>query len=547
MKTQKHFVTFFVLVCSLLIQAIAQENNTTIAASYFGFSTPKSEVLSKPTKPKTNVLPTDIMTFDVSGGVLTTERMEIPVSIGTGDSIYTMNFTLGYDTTKLTFDEIEYLVDMGEVLTNAIDGELLFTSFTVSGQYESDVELMIVKFDVKAPFIGSDDLDGTLSLLNGVEVTPVITYAAIEQPIIMLTSPQNDTMVTVGDTIKFNSLIRKDTDVDSVQYRINNERIGSSSFSPNFEFNWVTSDNAGLHEMWAVAYYNSGLMSAKSDTLDLTLRETPIATISSPIDQANFKEGEIITIEALTNDNSTIDFVEFFINGISLGVDNTPPFSTTWEGTIGERVFTAIATDNFGFAGPASDPISITVSVNKYPTVSITSISSGDSIKTDSVISIITDAQDADGSISKVQFFINDFLYRTVTGSPFSVNWDTNVLGNYTLKASATDNNGATTTSNEVQIKVVSGNGVKNSPYLLSNQIKVYPNPVDNNLNISFSTNLAEQIHIEVLNIVGKKMISTLSVNHKNISINTTDFEPGIYVLRVRLNNQIKTFKFLKE
>jgi uncharacterized protein (TIGR03437 family) len=77
---------------------------------------------------------------------------------------------------------------------------------------------------------------------------------------------------------------------------------------------------------------------------------------------------------------------------------------------------------------------------------------------TGSNVTIQSLASDTDGSIAKVAFYKNGILLGSTTTSPYNYVWANLPNGNYSLTAVATDNRGATTTSNSVAI------AVKNSP-----------------------------------------------------------------------------------
>lgn len=73
----------------------------------------------------------------------------------------------------------------------------------------------------------------------------------------------------------------------------------------------------------------------------------PVVAITSPSNGASFNVGNTVTINATASDaNGTVSGVEFFVDGVSVGVDNTAPYSATYVGVLGPRVLTAVATDN---------------------------------------------------------------------------------------------------------------------------------------------------------------------------------------------------------
>jgi endoglucanase len=94
------------------------------------------------------------------------------------------------------------------------------------------------------------------------------------------------------------------------------------------------------------------------------------------------------------------------------------------------------------------------VSKNNLPTVSITSPADGADFNAPATVVINAAAADADGSISKVDFYRGTTLLGTDTTPPYSYTWNNVPDGNYILTAKATDDEGASTTSSPVSITV---------------------------------------------------------------------------------------------
>jgi hypothetical protein len=92
---------------------------------------------------------------------------------------------------------------------------------------------------------------------------------------------------------------------------------------------------------------------------------------------------------------------------------------------------------------------------NTLPTVSITSPASGSSFTSPANITINATASDADGAISKVEFFNGTNKLGEDATSPYSFTWSNATGGTYTIKAVATDDRGGQATA---QINVVISN-----------------------------------------------------------------------------------------
>ncbi|HEX6432526.1 MAG TPA: glycosyl hydrolase family 18 protein [Niastella sp.] len=96
---------------------------------------------------------------------------------------------------------------------------------------------------------------------------------------------------------------------------------------------------------------------------------------------------------------------------------------------------------------------------NVAPTVSITSPANNSSFNAPASITLTATASDADGTISKVEFFNGSTSIGTATTAPYTVTWNNVSASSYTVTAVATDNAGATTTSSAVALTVNGNTG----------------------------------------------------------------------------------------
>ncbi|MBT1695885.1 cellulase family glycosylhydrolase [Fulvivirgaceae bacterium PWU4] len=125
---------------------------------------------------------------------------------------------------------------------------------------------------------------------------------------------------------------------------------------------------------------------------------------------------------------------------------------------------------------------------NVAPTVNITAPANGAVFTAPASITINANAADADGSVTKVEFFQGTTKLGEDLTSPYSFTWSGVATGSYALTAKATDNGSATTTSAAVNVTVQSAPGCQ--PVSASaDDGNVPANVLDNNLSTRWSAN----------------------------------------------------------
>ena len=113
--------------------------------------------------------------------------------------------------------------------------------------------------------------------------------------------------------------------------------------------------------------------------------------------------------------------------------------------------FIAIGFIFSGIISCKKDPV---VVANVPPTVSLTSPADNSRSATPGSFTITATASDADGSISKVEFYNGATLLGTATTSPYTFTWSGVAEGKYVITAMATDNSGAVTTSAAANVTI---------------------------------------------------------------------------------------------
>jgi GH18 family chitinase/chitodextrinase len=201
--------------------------------------------------------------------------------------------------------------------------------------------------------------------------------------------------------------------------------------------------------------YNSGtsLLKAINDAGGVVVDPVPTVSITSPANNATFAPGATITITATAADNGTVTKVQFFQGSTLLGEDATAPYSYTWN-TVpqGSYTLTARATDNKGGVGTSATVLIGVGNVN--PTVGITAPANNATYLAPASVTITATATDADGTISKVEFYQGTTLLGEDATSPYAYTWANVAAGSYALTAKAYDNTGGVGTSAGINITV---------------------------------------------------------------------------------------------
>jgi hypothetical protein len=97
-------------------------------------------------------------------------------------------------------------------------------------------------------------------------------------------------------------------------------------------------------------------------------------------------------------------------------------------------------------------------STNAAPVVSLTEPANNSAVGINSPVTISAASSDSDGSISKVEFYLNSSVIP-INAAPYSISWSPAVSGNYAITAVATDNKLASTTSNTINVIAGEFNG----------------------------------------------------------------------------------------
>jgi len=192
--------------------------------------------------------------------------------------------------------------------------------------------------------------------------------------------------------------------------------------------------------------------------------EVPTVSVTSPLATDSIIEGDVVTISANASDtDGSVAKVEFLVDGAVIAQSTTTPYSTSWNATLGNHQISAIAYDDAGAQSVVSHvEISVTATNpdNVAPTVDVSL--SAVSAELGSVVTLTANADDSDGTVDKVDFYVAGLLVGTVASAPYTFDYTTTQAGSLSIYAKATDNLGASTNSATASLTVTGTSPVAN-------------------------------------------------------------------------------------
>ena len=191
-------------------------------------------------------------------------------------------------------------------------------------------------------------------------------------PSVSITSPTLAASVS-GNSVAVTSTASDNTAVVGVQFILDGNNLGDEDVSYPYNATWDTTIvSNGTHILTAVARDSSG-NSMTSIPVTVTVNNippdtiAPFVSISAPANNSIVSENSV-AVNAAATDNIGVAGVQFKLNGVNIGTEDTlSPYSYTWNTTTqanGTYTLTAVARD---LAGNKATSSPITVTVNNTP------------------------------------------------------------------------------------------------------------------------------------------------------------------------------------
>ncbi len=293
--------------------------------------------------------------------------------------------------------------------------------------------------------------------------TGTATSPANVAPAVALTSPANGASFVAPANISLMAAASdSDGTVSKVEFYNGTSLVATVASSPyTVTFTGVP---VGSYTVKAVAYDNAGASTSSAPvTVSVgtatTVNKAPTVSLTSPANGASFTApANLVCTASASDSDGSISRVDFYNGTTKIGTSTTSPYTFTYSNVpAGSYSLKAVAYDNLG-AGATSTTATVTIAAatptNQPPTVSVTSPLNGSTFKAPATVTLTAAASDADGTISKVEFYNGTTLVATDTTSPYSATFTGIPAGSYVIKARAYDNQGASTTSAAVSVTV---------------------------------------------------------------------------------------------
>lgn len=341
----------------------------------------------------------------------------------------------------------------------------------------TDVQLFLKGYDSKNNVLSSAPVPIT--------ILPNIDSGAVLK--LNITQPVAGAVVAAGDAagVQITAEARDAAGVlrlvSKVQFYVDGVAISTPDFTFPYTAVWLPTI-PGTHVILAVAVDTKGNSFVSEEVSVNVTGNLPSISMTSP-DAPNpgspfaGKAGQPIQLSALVSASGgslpRIQQVDFFSDGNLVGTASLPStapyeYSVPWviaNGVADGTVFTISArvTDLNG-ATATSSPVYVRVSGNNPPSISLVQPVAGLPVYAGVPVALLASASDSDGSVASVRFYVNGVLLTTDSAAPYEATLTPTSVGTYQIRAEATDDVGAVTSTATV---VIGGTAAPTNKYTI--------------------------------------------------------------------------------
>ena len=360
------------------IEARVRNGNSGFEAALFSPSTPPP---GQPGGGQWQMNPTGAPIWNTNGNIYGDIHSFLFTYIqATGQSVWRIDFnrdgdyndpqeSVTNDAPSLVGKGFRYINVYGQGHSSGLSANL--TNFTINnvnfGSFTSNSEtpFSILFEEVTGLFTDTTNISGNFSFTgDGGQERPRIWVrlgTANESPICAISGPPAGTFYNVGDAVTIDATASDPGGIVSfVEFYSGTTLINVDSFYP-YSFTWIAPASGPVAlRVKAVDSYDATTVSSP---VGIIINTPPTCIITFPTNGAVLYDPSVIDIQVTANGpEDTVIAVQFFLNGLSIGIDSFPPFhnNTILDLPMGMYIITAKSTDNHG-AFTLSSPSAITV------------------------------------------------------------------------------------------------------------------------------------------------------------------------------------------
>ena len=282
--------------------------------------------------------------------------------------------------------------------------------------------------------------------------SPAIGVTVNALPTVSLTAPSGGASYSAPATITLTaSASDGDGSISSVEFYNGGALLATDSVAP-YSVVWSNvGGSAGAYGLKARAIDNRGAI-ADSATTSITVNAVPVVSLTAPANGASYSAPASITLTANASDGDDgVSKVEFYNGSTLLATDMTSPYSYVWGSVAGSANTYSVKARVIDTRGAATDSATASITVNALPAVAVTAPTQNQVFQVGANVSITATASDADGSVQRVEFYVDGAKVGEDAASPYDYVW-ASAEGVHTVSAKAIDNRNAVTTSGNISV-----------------------------------------------------------------------------------------------
>ena len=313
-------------------------------------------------------------------------------------------------------------------------------------------------FDVTYVFPGDSPLEVVVpTLVSDLTDQPVEVNLSAAGPFVQLLNPSEGDLLSLNQSVELTARAIASAGGDlSVQFFVVEggvlSPVGSADTEAPFSATYTPSTTGSKSLFARVMEDGIGVTDSNRSAVNVVLDTTPGVALTAPLEGDTFGLGSIITLTAdVVSTGSTVT-VEFLANGFSIGTDSDFPYRFDWSPPSSGTFFLTARVTQAGLGSATSAARSVRVSGNQPPSIVLSA--SETTVTEQSTVQLSAAVTDTDGSIERVNFFVDGVSIGSDTTSPFGIDWTPTQSGVFELTAIAVDNFGNQATSNVLSVTV---------------------------------------------------------------------------------------------